>query len=447
MWTPGAKPRRSRRISLTFRGSLLILLAAVTVSVPVAASYFVVARAKQNEYLATTEAFLATALSAHLDNMAHVSQPYADWVTRLEGRSEQLRWAAVLKPDGEGVEFHRRTAFPLERIHQQVDFDIDSPRIRPLLIGGLPSKRLRLICIPQRDDDTILAAIVDTGTRAAVPGSMFAFTVALICGGLAASFAWLHYGMILPLRKSTAALVRIQADAAELTLEQLPPEEFSELAASIRETKQELHEWKERANSLSETIDRRVETMTRSATRARDRAEKEAHTDVLSGLASRRTLDHEAPRMFAAHQLAGRELAVAMIDINDFKSYNDKFGHSAGDELIAFMGVLLRGSTRRGVDLAARFGGDEFVVVMPDTNLREAVKIMKRTAALFAQHVKTRPVINGPSIAAGVACLHEDRAGSASRLIELADRAMYQAKRIGQPVVAAADLQGVGPRG
>ena len=205
MPTQKLKTRRTRRISLTVRGSALILLSAVSVSLPVAICHVVVTRARQNEYLATAEAFLATALSAHLDNMTHASQQYANWVMRLESRSDQLRWAAVLEPDGEGVEFRRRTAFPLKRILKQIKFDLDAPRIRPLLVGGLPSNRLRLICVPQRESDAVLAAIVDTGPRSSLPGSMFAWTVGLICAGLAASFSWLHYGLILPLRRSTAA--------------------------------------------------------------------------------------------------------------------------------------------------------------------------------------------------------------------------------------------------
>ncbi len=438
MPTQDLKIRRTRRISLTVRGSVLILLAACSVSLPLAIVHVVVTRARQNEYLATSEAFLATALSAHLDSMTHVSQQYADWVTRLENHSDRLRWAAVLEPDGEGVEFRRRTAFPLERIRKQIKFDLDAPRIRPLLVGGLPSDRLRLICVPQRDSDAVLAAIVDSGPRSSLPDSLFALTIGLICTGLAASFAWLHYGLILPLKRSTAALADIQAGAAELSLEQLPAEEFKELASSIRETKQQLHEWKERAQNLSESVDRRVESLTRASTRARNRAEREAETDVLSGLASRRTLERELPALVKSHRLTGCELAVAMIDVNDFKAYNDLKGHIAGDELIAFIGSLIRSSTRRNVDLTARYGGDEFVIVMPNTGLADAVKIMKRMAAMFSQFVKTQPdLVTPPSLAAGIACLHEDSVRTAEQLIELADAAMYRAKRGCLPVVTA----------
>ena len=284
----------------------------------------------------------------------------------------------------------------------------------------------------------VLAAIVDSGPRSSLPDSLFALTIGLICTGLAASFAWLHYGLILPLKRSTAALADIQAGTAELSLEQLPAEEFKELASSIRETKQQLHEWKERAQNLSESVDRRVESLTRASTRARNRAEREAKTDVLSGLASRRTLERELPALVKSHRLTGCELAVAMIDVNDFKAYNDLKGHIAGDELIAFIGSLIRSSTRRNVDLTVRYGGDEFVIVMPNTGLADAVKIMKRMAAMFSQFVKTQSdLITPPSLAAGIACLHEDSVRTAEQLIELADAAMYRAKRGCLPVVTA----------
>ncbi len=434
-------PRRSRTVHLTLRASAVLLVAAAAVGTPALVCAWTVSRVKAEQTRAAAEACLATALSAQLEDKAHLSQQYADWVARLRDKTGRLKWAAVLHKNGEGLEFHRRIALPLDRIRRQIRFDATETTMAPVRIAGHPSERLQLITVPQPESGSVLAAVVDVSPGAMLPASLPFLTVGLLCGGLAAAFACLHFALLQPLRLSARRLASATAGSAELALAGTAPAELSDLARTVRETRQELEDWKARAETLEQTVEKRVESRLRDADREARTARTEAETDALSGLTTRRTLDRELPALVEAHKRIAAELSVVLIDVNHFKQFNDTLGHAAGDGLVAFIGELIRRCLRKGTDLAARVGGDEFVLVLPGASELEAAAIVKRLAALFAQHVRTLPKVERPpSLSSGIACLKAHHAFTTSRLMELADQAMYRAKRAGQPVSLAGAL-------
>lgn len=117
-----------------------------------------------------------------------------------------------------------------------------------------------------------------------------------------------------------------------------------------------------------------------SLTRARIRLLSESLTDPLTGLYNRRHLIERLTEETARALRSGALLSVAMIDIDDFKQYNDRHGHSMGDDALRAVARLLAGGMRRS-DLAFRIGGEEFVLLMPDTALRDAIRALQRLAA------------------------------------------------------------------
>jgi diguanylate cyclase (GGDEF)-like protein len=123
-----------------------------------------------------------------------------------------------------------------------------------------------------------------------------------------------------------------------------------------------------------------------------------------------------------------RGLAVVMIDIDRFKDYNDLFGHPAGDEALRAVARAISSGARRGLDVVTRFGGDEFAVILPETDYAGA-----RTVAENIHHqVKAETSLQQPlSISIGLASLHGDRL-SAQELVRQADLALYQAKHQGR---------------
>ena len=154
-----------------------------------------------------------------------------------------------------------------------------------------------------------------------------------------------------------------------------------------------------------------------------------ASTDALTGLANRRALDDTLKRMVAQAQRANLPLAALMIDLDQFKEINDEFGHSKGDEFLAAFGAELDTTLRAG-DFAARFGGGEFLVLLPATGSEGAYAAAEKLR--LAVHALRVPRIDRTITASiGIAVL-PDNAVDAEGLERTADRALYLAKANGR---------------
>ncbi len=166
------------------------------------------------------------------------------------------------------------------------------------------------------------------------------------------------------------------------------------------------------------------------------RAEDKAMTDPITRLRNRAFLETHLDTLFEQHERSGSDLSAVMFDLDFFKQHNDRYGHQSGDELLAFAASLMAGSTR-AEDVSVRYGGDEFLMVLPGVDPDQAARIADRIVKMFAQHSRQfglEPVV---SLSAGVASLRRDAATSSHDLIDKADRALYKTKRRGKNGVAA----------
>lgn len=154
-----------------------------------------------------------------------------------------------------------------------------------------------------------------------------------------------------------------------------------------------------------------------------------AITDGLTGIANRRQFDLVLARELARSQRFSRPLGLIMIDLDDFKQFNDAHGHLAGDELLKRVALLLSQSVR-AMDSVARYGGEEFTVVLPETDTAEAGQVAERLRAVVAG----LPMGSGAgtvTISLGVAVTHQpDQTPEA--LLRATDLALYEAKRAGK---------------
>ncbi|WP_326542545.1 sensor domain-containing diguanylate cyclase [Pseudorhodoferax sp.] len=166
--------------------------------------------------------------------------------------------------------------------------------------------------------------------------------------------------------------------------------------------------------------------------RAQAELEALATTDPLTGLANRRKLDEAFGLEFRRALREGLPLTVLVLDIDHFKRFNDVHGHQLGDEVLRSVGVLLQRFAQRAGDLAARFGGEEFVLVLPATDKLRAVALARE----ILQEVRALavPGANEPVTASiGLATLYQSSlVASAAELLKLADRALYTAKNAGR---------------
>jgi two-component system cell cycle response regulator len=158
-----------------------------------------------------------------------------------------------------------------------------------------------------------------------------------------------------------------------------------------------------------------------------------ALTDPVTGLWNRHYLDTELADRIATAAAGGRTLSVLMIDIDAFKPINDRHGHAIGDKALRAVAMRLSAGIRTN-DTLARFGGDELVLVMPDTGIDAAAIVAELLRALVADGTTEVPF--GLTISIGVAELLPGEAATA--LIERADKALYAAKLDGRNRVAAA---------
>jgi two-component system, cell cycle response regulator len=157
-----------------------------------------------------------------------------------------------------------------------------------------------------------------------------------------------------------------------------------------------------------------------------------AVTDGLTGLHNRRYLETHLDIMFERSVSRGRPLSYLIADIDKFKSINDGFGHDGGDDVLREFANLLRRQVR-GADLVSRYGGEEFVVAMPDTDAELAARVAERVRAAVAEKAFELP--NGRKIpvtvSVGVATL-QGRSDSVASLAKRADTALYEAKAAGR---------------
>jgi len=157
-----------------------------------------------------------------------------------------------------------------------------------------------------------------------------------------------------------------------------------------------------------------------------------AVTDDMTGLYNRRYFDRHLSVMLSKAQQQERDMAIMLLDIDHFKSVNDTHGHDIGDAVLKEFALRLKRNIR-GVDLACRFGGEEFVVLMPDTDYRQAEMVAERVRQSIAERgfeVGTnRPL--SITVSAGVT-LNESLSDTPETLIKRADVALYRAKREGR---------------
>ena len=178
----------------------------------------------------------------------------------------------------------------------------------------------------------------------------------------------------------------------------------------------------------------------------RERLRRAGMTDGLTGVHNRRYFDHRSLIEFSQAVRHRYPLACLFLDIDHFKTINDRHGHPVGDEVLRQVGGLIQRSLRTG-DLAARYGGEEFVVLLPRTDAAGAREVAERIRLMVQEAPFVTP--DGGTLSAtlsvGLAML-PDGATSFGELLAAADRAVYEAKRAGRNrTVLLGDLDGAAP--
>lgn len=168
-----------------------------------------------------------------------------------------------------------------------------------------------------------------------------------------------------------------------------------------------------------------------------DLLEELASTDGLTQVANRRRFDETLAYEWERAQRGHHPLSLIMVDVDHFKHYNDHFGHSAGDQCLQSVAKALSNALHRPGDLLARFGGEEFAVLLPDTELNGAIQFAEKLRRSVSELNLQAPPRGADrvSISLGVACILPEHL-NAAQLLAAADAQLYQAKREGRNRVA-----------
>jgi diguanylate cyclase (GGDEF)-like protein len=193
---------------------------------------------------------------------------------------------------------------------------------------------------------------------------------------------------------------------------------------------------------LYASLEHKVAERTEELAAANERLELLSITDPLTGLANRRRMAHVLQAEWLRSQRSGAPIGVAMVDIDNFKAFNDHYGHIAGDACLRRVAAALSESVR-GTDLVARYGGEEFAIILPGADLATAHTVAERARAAVAGLAEphTGSACGWVTVSIGVAAIEPAAGATTEQLIKQADAELYRAKRAGRNRIS-----GVPPR-
>lgn len=169
-----------------------------------------------------------------------------------------------------------------------------------------------------------------------------------------------------------------------------------------------------------------------------------AHIDALTGISNRRKMDFVLKDELAANRRDKKQLMVALIDVDYFKQYNDNYGHGAGDVALKKIASSLREVLKRPRDFAARFGGEEFIVILPDCDINGAKLVLDNLSQVIAEKEIVHEFSNVSeyiTASIGACIVDSEQLTDAEQVIKFTDDLLYQAKRSGRNQIKLKELE------
>ena len=208
---------------------------------------------------------------------------------------------------------------------------------------------------------------------------------------------------------------------------------------SSRETSASLElERNDEIGFLAKAVDRFVETIDNQKKELvvlNDELKKQATTDALTSLFNRHIIGDNLHFLWNMHSRDKAEITVLMIDIDFFKNYNDTYGHPMGDECIKSVALIIKKTLHRSTDLPIRYGGEEFLILLPSTDLKGGEKVAEKIMEALTQKKiehKTSKISQTLTISIGISSMFPSEKNRLEDLIEQADKALYKSKTMGR---------------
>ena len=197
----------------------------------------------------------------------------------------------------------------------------------------------------------------------------------------------------------------------------------------------------ERVRQRTEALQARNEELSQlriTLETANQRLKRLVTIDALTGVANRRHFDRSIDRELRRTRREGQPLSLIFLDLDEFKRFNDTFGHAQGDDVLRRVGQVLNESFRRSSDFVARYGGEEFAVVLPGVDVRRAALYAERLRRQIWREAIPHDTSTGRvTISAGVATVAPPMTATPEELLRAADEALYRAKCLGRNQIAS----------
>lgn len=204
--------------------------------------------------------------------------------------------------------------------------------------------------------------------------------------------------------------------------------------AEVESLSSALHFMADSVKYHTDNLEKEVAARTADLERANVELAKRSNTDGLTGVANRRYFDEVLAQEVARARRHKQALALIMLDVDQFKKYNDHYGHLAGDNCLVQIASVLKNNARRPTDLPARYGGEEFVIIAAQSDAKDALALAEilriGIEQLAIEHALSASGVVTASL--GVAVLVPDESSGAEDLIRMADKALYFAKEKGR---------------
>ncbi|WP_370277621.1 bacteriohemerythrin [Pontibacterium sp.] len=251
--------------------------------------------------------------------------------------------------------------------------------------------------------------------------------------------SWLlNRSVIDPVRRMTRAMTRLAEGERDLRFtDHFARDELGRMAAAYEECRRSLL----RADVASTVSNHRQQVELQARIREKERFRVLASTDPLTGAVNRRKFTELAENEIERAERYKRPLSVMMLDLDHFKRVNDTYGHAAGDDVLRMFYQTCYGKVR-STDVVSRLGGEEFAILMPETDLKQALELAARIRYAISQlvvKVGTRDRVNTLTVSIGVTAWDVDQAQTISDMLEQADQALYYAKESGRDRVVGYD--------
>ncbi len=368
----------------------------------------------------------------------------SDSVAALQSRNERLLAVALLDAYGEVQTVYPPRPAHRAAVHAGLRDLGDVICVAPPVAAGTVTAKAVVVPLngslsPLATQALLLLRTPDDAAAWLPPTAMFAAVMCGVCFLNVRSLGrWFEGRVAQPLREMAGALPTSADGNGHMSLRVGVWHETAQIAARFQELLETLAESDARSRRLEREAQRQILRQERGFDRELRRERDRATTDPLTGLRNRTFLEEQLEPLFTQHVEQNQELAAVMIDLDNFKVYNDSRGHQVGDALLRFVGALLRGALRP-TDHAVRYGGDEFLVLLPQTDSAQAAIVAERITKLFRQYARRLDGQDTVSMSAGVAAAREHSCGTGHELVSRADANLYAAKRGGKNRVSTGD--------